>query len=115
MATFNQQGQAVGYQYNADTINFARVRDKAGLVAELDKLQAELGHIRKGKVLDTQKMSEAEAGIAAAAAEAKKPAPDKSKVAASLETASRIFSGVAALGGLALAVRKAVEMAQEYL
>lgn len=115
MATFNQQQQTVTYQYNADTINFGRVQSKADLIAELDKLQAELARIRAGNVLDEQKMASAEDSVSSAVAEAKKPAPDKGRVTSYLETASKVFSGVAALGGLALAVQKAVELAGRFL
>ena len=49
MATFNQQGQTVQYQYNADTINFGQATTTENYLQELKALQIEsrIGRLRR--------------------------------------------------------------------
>ena len=51
MATFDQRGQTVQYQYNAGTINFGQAKTLDGFRQELKKLQAELERAVEAKAI----------------------------------------------------------------
>ncbi len=42
MATFNQQGQSVTYQFNAETFHFDSIRSVPAALSELENLLTEL-------------------------------------------------------------------------
>jgi hypothetical protein len=55
MATFDQRGQKVQYQFNAaGDINFGSVQDEVSLVTQLDKLQDEVRKAAQVGVLDEE-------------------------------------------------------------
>jgi len=112
MATFDQRGQTVSYQYNAaGDINFGQVQNQAQLVAQLAALKAELTRAKEAGVVNAEQVMEAQQQIDGAAAEAKKPQPDKRTIAGFLDGAAKVLGGIAALGSLVAAIRKAIEVA----
>jgi len=112
MATFDQRQQSVSYQYNAaGNINFGQVENQAQLVAQLAELKAELSRAKEAGAASEEQVTEAQQHIDKAVAEAKKPQPDKRTVTGFLEGAAKVLSGVAALGSLVAAIRKAIEAA----
>jgi hypothetical protein len=115
MATFDQQGQYVTYQYNAaGDINFGAVQNRMDLVGELGKLQAEMTKAKQAGVFDEGVATDAEYQLTKAVQEAKKPAPDKGTVLGHLSSAKTLVEGVAAAGGLVTALTKAVELVQRF-
>jgi len=105
MATFNQQGQTVQYQYNAETINFGAVQTPDDFRLQLRNLQAELNRAIEAKAIPEEKAIDAEAQVKKAILQADKPSPDKKTLIEHLTSAKELVSGV---GGLATAIASAV-------
>jgi len=105
MATFNQQGQTVQYQYNAETINFGEVRTTNDFVVQLNNLQAELDKAIAAKAMPKENAMNAENEVKKAIIQAEKPIPDKKSIVEHLTTAKELVSNV---GGLAAAVTSAI-------
>ncbi len=105
MATFNQQGQKVQNQYNAETINFGQVTTPDTYLKELKALQAELDKAIKGKALEGEKALDAEYHLNKAVVQAEKPDPDKKTLIEHLSSAKELVSNV---GGLAAALAGAI-------
>ena len=105
MATFNQQGQTVQYQYNAETINFGEVRTPDDFRLQLKNLQAELNRAIKAKAIPDEKAIDAEAQVKKAILQADKPTPDKKTLIEHLTSAKELVANV---GGLAVAVTSAI-------
>ena len=115
MATFDQRGQQVTYQYNAaGDINFGAVQNRLDLVGELGKLQGEMTKARQAGVFDEGVATDAEYQLTKAVQEAKKPAPDKGTLLGHLGNAKTLVEGVAAAGGLVTALTKAAELVQQF-
>ncbi len=111
MTIFDQRGQHVTYQYNAyGNINFGAVENKAGLVEELKKLQAELQQAIEQKAVTGKPANEAQYNLNSAVLEAEEPKPDKKTVADHLAKAKAAIEGIAAVGGLVAAITKAIEL-----
>ena len=115
---FDQRGQKVTYQYNAaGNINFGAVQNKVDVVAELEKLQAELDQAIESGVFDEDAATDAEYQLKKAVQQAKKPEPDKKTLLDHLNQAKGIIVGVAATvtaaTGLATAFEKAIEVVQK--
>ena len=115
MATFNMQNQTVTYQYAADTISFGSVHNKADVLRALEMLQQELAKAKSADAAPKDVIVDAESSMQKAVIEARKEVPEKAKVASYLESASKIISGAAALGGLVTAIQKASEVVSKFL
>lgn len=105
MATFNQQGQAVQYQYNGDTINFGAVQTPDDFRLQLKNLQAELKRAIDARAITDEKAIDADAQVKKAILQTEKPAPDKKTLIEHLDSAKELVSGV---GGLATALASAI-------
>jgi hypothetical protein len=115
MATFDQRGQRVTYQYNAaGDINFGAVQNRMDLVGELGKLQREMTQARQAGVFDEGVATDAEYQLTKAVQEAKKPAPDKPTLLNHLTSAKTLVEGVTAAGSLVTALTKAAELVQRF-
>ena len=115
MATFDQRGQRVTYQYNAaGDMNFSAVQNRMDLVGELGKLQGEMTKAMQAGMFDEGMATDAEYQLTKAVQEAKKPAPDKQTLLGHLGSAKTVGDGVAAAGGLVTALTKAVELVQQF-
>jgi len=115
---FDQRGQKVIYQYNAaGDINFGAVQNRVDVVAELEKLRAELDKAIEAEILDEDAALDAEYQLKKAVQQAKKPEPDKKTVLDHLSQAKNIIVGVAATvgaaTGLVTALEKAIEVVQK--
>ena len=99
MATFNQQGQTVQYQYNAETINFGAVSSTEDFSQQLKNLQAELKRAIESEAIGEENAIDAEANIRKAVLQAGKPAPDKKSLIEHLSSAKELVSGVSGLAG----------------
>ncbi len=105
MATFNQQGQIVQNQYNAETINFGQATTPDTYLRELKALQAELDKAIQGKALESEQALDAEYHLKKAVAQAEKSDPDKKSLIEHLSSAKELVSNV---GGLAAALAGAI-------
>lgn len=99
MATFNQQGQNVQYQYNADSINFGEVKSRDDFLLELKNLQAELDNAITGKALTGESAIDAETHVKKALLQAENAAPDKKTLVQHLTSAKELVTGVDGLVG----------------
>ncbi len=108
MATFNQQGQTVHNQINAETIetiNFGQVTTPDTYLKELKALQAELDKAIHENVLEGEQALDAENHLKKAVAQAEKSDPDKKSLIEHLSSAKELVSNV---GGLAAALAGAI-------
>jgi hypothetical protein len=92
------------------------VQSRAELIEQLEKLQAELARATQEGALDEEQGIDAKSEVEKAVAQAQKPEPDKGKILGYLNQAKEIVTEVTttvtATTGLALALQKAVELAQ---
>ena len=111
MATFDQRGQKVNYQYNAaGDINFGSVQNKLGIVPELQKLQSEVKKATESGAFDDEIAIDVESKIRKAIVQAQKPKPDKKTTLDYLGEAKALIEGIASAAGLVTALTQAVEM-----
>jgi len=111
MATFDQRGQKVTYQYNAGgNINFGAVQSKDHVVAELQKLQAEVRKAAQAGALDDEIAIDVETEIKKAALQTQKPEPDKGQTISFLDRATALLRGITSAAGLVTGLTQAVEM-----
>lgn len=108
MATFNQQGQTVHNQFNADNINFGNARSKEEFIACLKQLQKELNNAADKKIIDGEIAIDAESHITKAILQTKSPQPDKPKLIESLNKAKDLVTSAT---GLATAIQTAIVIA----
>ncbi len=94
MTTFNQQGQTVQNQYNAETINFGDVKSTDDFVLKLQELQAELKKAIDARALSEDKSLDAEYQVKKAIAQVQSPTPDKTSLIEHLKTAKELVIGV---------------------
>ncbi len=94
MATFNQQGQTVQNQYNAETINFGGVNSSDDFVLKLQELQTELTKAIDTKAIAGDDSIDAEYQVKKAIAHAESSAPDKNTLIEHLTTAKDLVTGV---------------------
>jgi hypothetical protein len=111
MAQFDQRHQTVIYQYNADAVNFNAVSNRTEFVQQIDNMTAEISRASTSNAIDKTHAEKAQKALREASAEAQKPYPDRSKLTSALETAGNLVKGATALGGLYMAVTKAIEVA----
>lgn len=115
VATFDQREQTVTYQYNADQINFGNVSNRTEFAHQLENMRAEVARASNAKALDQSDAQEVQDALENVSVEIQKANPDKSRIASMLETAGSVVKGAAALGGLYMAIMKAIEVAHQIL
>lgn len=100
MATFDQRGQHVRYQYNAARdINLGSMRTSADLVQVLQQLTAEVDRAKEAQALDPEVATDVEYRITKARQQAQKPTPDNQGILHHLAEAKTLVEGVTAAGG----------------
>jgi hypothetical protein len=115
MATFDQQGQHITYQYNvAGDINVDTVQNWRDLVGELQRLQRKLADAAQEGVFDQETATAAPDRLTKAVQEAEKPAPDTTTILDHLSGAKTLIEGISAAGGLVTALVKAAEMVRTF-
>jgi hypothetical protein len=117
MTVFDQRHQKVKYQYNiAGDINLDAVQNRADLIEQLEKLQAELARATQQGAFDEEGIK-AKSQVEMAVHQAQKPEPDKNRILDYLNQARDTIAGVAttvtAATGLLTALQRAVELAQK--
>jgi hypothetical protein len=110
MATFDQRGQHVTYQYNAaGDINIGAVQSRPDLVGELEKLRGEVDRAASAGAIDKEIATDAKYQIDKATQQAEKPAPDKDAVVDHLTAAKDLVTQVGAAAGLVTGLVQAIE------
>ncbi|MSP13737.1 MAG: caspase family protein [Chloroflexi bacterium] len=114
---FDQRGQQVQYQYNAaNDINFGAAQNRADALAELRKLQAELGKAKEAGAIEEDAATDAAYQVTKAVQQAQKPDADRQTILGHLEQAKdvivKVAANVTAAGGLITAVSQAIQMVQ---
>ena len=104
MATFDQRGQTVQYQYNAGTINFGQAKTLDGFRQELKKLQAELERAVEAKAITGGNAIDAETHVKKAILLAEEATPNKKTLMQHLASAKDLVTNV---DGLVTAVAAA--------
>ena len=97
MATFNQQGQTVTNQYNAENINFGQVQTQDDFFLELKHLQAELEKTIEAKEITGEEALDAETYVKKAILQAEAETPDKKTLIDHLTSAKDLVSSVEGL------------------
>lgn len=115
MAIFDQRNQKVNYQYNAaGDINFDRVQNRVELVAELEKLTAELAKASSAGAIDAEIATDAGYEITKAIQQAKKPEPNKKTILDRISNAETLIKSVSVVTGLVAALAKAAELVHKF-
>ena len=107
MATFNQQGQTVQNQYNAEIINFGEVSTPDDFLLKLKDLQAQLKKAIDAKAISNENAIDAEAQVKKAILQAENTTPNKKSLIEHLKTAKDLVSSV---DGLVVAFTSAIAM-----
>ncbi|MDA0967683.1 MAG: hypothetical protein O2970_12130 [Proteobacteria bacterium] len=112
MAIFNQQGQKVKYQLNADTIHFGGVKTSGDLINVLQEFKDVLDQANKEKVLESKDAKEASEVIDKVIVETKSNNPDKNKISGYLSLLTILVGKV---DGLVSASKKLYETVEKLL
>lgn len=116
MATFDQRGQRVNYQYNvAGNINIGSVQNQMQLTEQLEKLKSELSKAAAAQVIDAEIYTDADYQMTKAIQQAEKPKPDKKSIADYLNSAKSLLEGVSALEGLVKSISQVIQLALSIL
>ena len=111
MATFDQRGQKVNYQYNAaGNINFGSVQDKVDVSEELQKLLAEVRKAAEANVFGDEVAVDVEAKVKKAIIQSQKPESDKKTTIDYLNEAKALIEGITSASGLVAGIVQAIEM-----
>jgi hypothetical protein len=115
MAVFDQRGQRVKYQFNANgNINIGAVQNRLEAVDQLEMLLAEFGNAAQTGIIPDDVSVDAEYQLKKALQLAKKPEANKATILDHLNRAKVFVENVAATGGLVSALIKAGEMVQKF-
>jgi hypothetical protein len=115
MASFNQTGQTVEQQNNADVINIGAIASRSELLAQIDAIRRQLNVAAGSGQIDRDKQKLADEYIAEALTEAQKPVPNKLAVRDKIELAKNVVKDVVSVAGLYEALSKAAEVAGRFL
>ncbi len=110
MATFNQQGQKVHYQFNDVVFHFGSVSDTAAALQEVRKLSEEVHRAAQAGALDSATGREVKNQLDEAMAQMQKPAADKGKVLSCIEGAKGLIQDIGSVAGLAAGFAQAAAM-----
>lgn len=114
MAKFDQRGQQVVNQINADSvgvINFGVVQNKAEFVAELRKLLSEVNKATQAGIVKEEVAVDVESHIRKAVIEVEKPEPKKKSILDHIEGAKSLLDGITSATGLVTALIQAAKIA----
>jgi hypothetical protein len=107
---FDQRGQQVGYQYNAEgDINFNTAQSSGDLVAALEKLQREFLKAKQAGIIDGEVTTDVEYHITKAVQLSKKADPEKKTIIDHLNTAKAIIGDITLASALTTALVDAIE------
>lgn len=110
MATFDQRGQHVTYQYNAaGNVNIGAARNVEEFVTELGKLRDEIDRAGASGVLETEVALDTKYQLDKAAQQARKAVPDKETLVDHLATAKELIAQVGDAAGLVTGLVQAID------
>ena len=116
MPTFDQRGQHVTYQYNAEgNINFGAATAPADITAELRKLLNELTKASQNGAIDAETAIDVKAKVEKAVIQADKPNPNKENILDNINSAKGLIEGIASAVGLVRGFAQAAEMVRRLL
>jgi hypothetical protein len=113
MSLFDQRGQHVNTQYNAQYMRFGAIQSKAELIAELEKLTEEVARARQDGTLDKKQATEAENQLTKAVQEAEESKPNKKTLLDHLATAKALLEDISAASGVVSALVSAIEVVRK--
>jgi hypothetical protein len=114
MATFDQRGQKVNFQYNAaGDINFIGVEKRSEALAQLKKLRDEVQKADQAGALDSKVAVEVEAKLQKAALEGEKPEAKKKSMLTYLSEAKALLEGISSATAIVTALTQAIEMVKK--
>ena len=113
MAKFDQRGQKVVNQYNADVINFGSVQNKAELISEMRKLVTEVNKATQAAVIEEKISIDVESHLKKAVIEMKEPSPNKATILEHIEGAKKLLESVTSATSLVTALIQAAKIAGE--
>jgi len=117
MAKFDQRGQQVTNQVNAETIgsvNFESIQNKEELIAELRKLLSEVNKSIQAGVIKEKDSIDIESHLKKALLEMNESAPKKAKIFEHLEGAKVLLESIASATGLVTALTQVIKIAGEF-
>jgi AbiTii len=113
MSTFDQRGQQVQNQYNAARdVNIGSIQNQTVFLQELQKIKDEVSRAGEAKILIEDVVVDVEYEITKASQETKKTEPKKAKILEHMSKAKTLLEGTVATTGLATALMKLIEAAQ---
>jgi len=113
MASFDQRGQRVVYQFNAGgDINFGNIQNKTEFVAELRKLISEVQLASKSGNIQEEVAVDVEAHLQKAIIQAEKDKPNKKTLLDHLNGAKAIIESLSSASGLISALIQAANLAR---
>lgn len=113
MAKFDQRGQQVVNQYNADVINFGSVQNTTELMDEMRKLLSEVNKATQAGIIKEKVSVDVESHLKKAVIEMSEPSPKKATIIEHLQGAKTLLEGVASATGLITALMQAIKIAGE--
>lgn len=113
MSLFDQRGQHVNTQYNAQHMNFGAVQNTVDLVTELQKLKEEIAIAQKEGLIDKKQATDVEYQVTKASQEVEEPEPNEKTIIDHLTTAKSFIEGIAAASGLVTGIVGAVQAVQK--
>lgn len=125
MAKFDQRGQQVVNQINADVVNqvnaasvgnvsFGIAQNKAEFISELQKLIFELNKATQAGIIQKGISIDIEAHIKKVMVELEESKPKKNVVIEHLEGAKKLLDGITSASGLVSALIQAAEIARKF-
>jgi len=113
MASFDQRGQKVVYQFNANgDINFGNIQNKPEFITELRKLISEVHLASKSGSIQEEIAIDVEANLQKAIVQAEKEKPDKKTILDHINSAKAMIDGLASASGLISALIQAANLAK---
>lgn len=113
MASFDQRGQKVKYQFNAKgDINFGIIQNKAEFVNELRKLISEVRLAVKSENIQEEVAIDVEAHLQKAIVQAEKEKPDGKTLLDHINGAKTIIESLSSASGLVSALIQAANLAR---
>ena len=113
MANFDQRGQSVINQVNAesvDVINFGLVQNKKEFIDELRKFLAELNKETHASLVNKTVLVDVETNVKKAIDEAEKTKPKKESIVKYIEDAKSLLDSVASATGLVTTLIQAAKI-----
>lgn len=115
MANFDQRGQKVTYQFNANgNINFVDIQNKTEFIAELRKLISEVHLASKSGSIQEEVAVDVQAHLQKAIIQAEKEKPDQKTFVDHINGAKTIIEGLSSASGLVSALIQAANFARSF-